>query len=140
MGLTCSCDFEWDGDGWCFTGETTQTTLGGKRAKKCISCGERIPVGAAALAHGRMRGPRDEIEERIRGEEVPIASQHHCERCGDLHDSLVELGYCVNPSDDMRSLVMEYAETKAREAENTANRKFIAGERRGLGCLDSDLV
>jgi hypothetical protein len=66
----------------------------------------------------RTRPVRDDVEERIYGEdgEIHLASMFLCEECADLYFNLSELGYeCISPEDNMRELVTEYAETHMRK-------------------------
>ncbi len=137
MGLSCSCDYEWDGDGWCYTGDTHYAPLARKRSVKCCSCGAKIAPGEMAMAHHRMRAASNDTEERIHGDEVPMAPWWHCERCADLYLSLTELGYCVGPHDDQRELVREYAEMKQSERWAAADRRLALTEAPMLGCLDA---
>lgn len=113
MSLSCSCDFDGDFD-WYYMRPEDYSTLKTKRRKRCSSCGDLIDIGAISTSFDCWRPPRDEMEERIHGEdgEVYTAPMRHCERCADLYFSLRELGFeCVGPDEDMRELVKEYAET-----------------------------
>lgn len=114
MGLMCECDTDWypvPGDWMWSGGSGAYVPLTTKRRKRCCSCKDLIDVGALTIEHPRARVPDTDIEIKIYGDdgEIPIASDWMCERCGDLYLSLDELGYCVNPRDDMRELVKEYA-------------------------------
>ena len=114
MSLSCECG-DWDGDEWWWHADD-YSTLDTKRRRRCISCKDMIAVGSIVAKFLRGRIPRNDIEERIHGEEeVPIAPWFMCERCADIYFSLAELGYCVSLHDDMRDLVKEYAETKQEE-------------------------
>jgi hypothetical protein len=109
MPLSCYCND--DGDWWHISADDF-SALDTKRCRKCASCRERIPVGATVLKMDCYRQPSDSIgiEERIYGDEVPMTPKYLCERCGDLYLSLTELGYCLNLGEDMRELVLDYAE------------------------------
>lgn len=110
MSLSCSC--EWDGDGWFYTPASDFEPLNRKRSRKCCSCGGKIAVGDDSVKFRRFRGPNSDIEERICGDEIEIATYFMCEECGGLYFSLVELGYCVQLSDgeNMRDLVKQRGE------------------------------
>jgi len=113
MGLTCECDNDWwpDPGDWMWSERPDgYKKFPFKVRRKCSSCHELINIGALAVEHYRVRIPDTDIEVRIYGDdgEIPIASDWMCERCGDLYFSLTELGYCVNPRDDMRGLIEEY--------------------------------
>lgn len=105
MGLSCSC--EWDGEGWYFYPAGDFSVFDGKRAARCCSCGDKIRPGDEAGKFIRERGPNNEIECRIHGDEVPLASWWMCERCVGLYFALDELGYCITLGDDMRELAVE---------------------------------
>ena len=105
MSISCSC---YDGDDYAWWYETQdQKPLDTKRSRKCCSCGAKIAVGDLATELTRCRPPYDYIEERIYGDEVYMASWYMCETCGDLYESLVELGYCIEltKGENMRDLV-----------------------------------
>ena len=113
MPLSCYCPSSEDAEWWWFAPDD-YSVLGTKRARRCKSCGELIPVGSIVAEFRRERIPASDIEERIHGYEgVPMAAWYHCERCADLYFSLEELGFCVAPYDTMLELVKEYAELTA---------------------------
>jgi hypothetical protein len=69
--------------------------LATKRSCKCCSCGARISVGETARKVRRYRTPTEfEETRRIACDEVEIAAWYLCETCGDLAESLLELGFC----------------------------------------------
>lgn len=112
MSLMCGCDVDWDpepGD-WYWNGVRGYAPLPFKRRRRCCSCGDRIEIGALAVEHTRVKIPDDDVEVSIYGEdgEVPLASDWMCEKCGDLYFSLSDLGYCVNPQDNMHEVLREY--------------------------------
>ena len=86
-----------------------QPTKSGRR-KKC-SCGTLINPGELCAEFDCSRSPKTDIEERIYGDEVPLANKFLCERCADLYFSLIDLGFDqVCPIENMLDLVKEYAE------------------------------
>lgn len=97
---------EGDGDWW-YYGPQDYSILGTKRSRRCFSCNHRIAVGDECAAFPRARSVRDEwsvagdIEERIYGDEVPLATWYACEECAGVYFSLVELGYCLLIGDGM---------------------------------------
>lgn len=113
MSLSCSCP-EWEGDGWYwqFTLPKDEnqiySKLQTKRSRKCCSCGGRIAVGDDCLEFTRFRAANSDIEERIIGDEVPLASWFMCEKCGEIFLNLDALGYCFNIDDKMSDLLEEY--------------------------------
>lgn len=112
MSLSCSCDTDDDCE-WMYFSPSDYSTLNTTRRKRCKSCGTLIEVGAIVATFERKRYARTDIEERIYGEgecAIPLAEWYHCETCADLYFSLVELGFCVQPDDNMHELVREYAQ------------------------------
>lgn len=113
MGLTCGCDFDPEpGMTFAYTPDKHET-LDTTRRQRCMSCNNLIDIGATAARIKRYKVAETEIEYKIYGEEVPLADKWFCEECADLCFSLVELGYCVNPHDNMHELVADYAEIQA---------------------------
>lgn len=112
MGLSCSCG-DYDGDGWYYYGLSDYKPLRTKTRRRCCSCKQPIAIGALCTEVPRFRSPADDIEERIHGDEVPMASKWMCEECSDIFLSLEELGYCVSINDDMHDLLEEYKATHA---------------------------
>jgi hypothetical protein len=100
MSVACDCDT--DGD-WYYLGPDDFTVLETKRSRKCMSCGERIAVGDECAEFPRCRPSNDEyeMEYRIYGDDVPIATWYACETCAGLYFSITELGYCVMIGDGM---------------------------------------
>lgn len=115
MSLTCDHDADYGDYSWFYFTPDDFTQLATKRGRRCSSCGSLIKVGETVLSHQCFRHPQSDIEERIHGDEVPMATKHLCESCGDLAMNLRDLGYCVSPDDDVRELVKEYAEMTQQE-------------------------
>lgn len=112
MGLSCECDGDYEpGTIVCYAPSDYQP-MHARRRQRCLSCKELIDVGATAAKIPTYKVPEYDIEVQIYGEcgEIPRADRWYCERCADLFFSLDELGFCVNPHDDMRQLVKDYAE------------------------------
>lgn len=113
MGLTCGCDFDYEpGMKVAYTPDNYEE-FNGKRRQRCISCNELISIGDTAARVKRFRVPEHDVEINIYGDdgEIPIADKWMCERCADICFSLDDLGYCVNPHDNMMELLDEYADT-----------------------------
>lgn len=79
-----------------------------KRSRKCCSCNVRIPVGEQALKFDMSRRPLYDIEERIYGEEVPLAAKYMCESCGEIFLNLHALNYCLDIESSMQEALKEY--------------------------------
>jgi hypothetical protein len=111
MSLFC----ETDGADWWWYQPAEEAPLATKRSRKCCSCGEKVSVGDTARKVQRYR-PATEWEE-MRGiacDEVPMADWYLCETCGDLADSISELGFCYNlGGKSLKDQIAEYRETEA---------------------------
>lgn len=108
--LSCSYDFEFDGDGWFWTPGEDFSTLKSSRAKRCCSCKELVKPGSQCVELDRYRWPKSEIEERIYGEcaDIQIASWYLCEKCGEQFLNLTDLGYCYNIGENVMDMLKEY--------------------------------
>lgn len=115
MSLTCECDYDPEPGDVCWWWPNDYATLSTKRARKCCSCGEKIAPGETVAAYHRYKIPDYDIEIDIYGEDGDTgparATWYHCEKCADLCFSLQDLGFCLNISDNMPILALEYAET-----------------------------
>ena len=111
MSLYCSCP-EWDGGpgSWVYYSPHDFTKLKTKRRKRCSSCEELIDIGADCLKFQRNRAPYTEIERDIKGDEIEIAPLYMCEACGEIYLNLEDIGYCLNPCDDMEACLKYYHE------------------------------
>lgn len=109
MGLNCSC-IEWDGEPgtWLFYPADDFIKLDSKRRKRCSSCGEFIEINSDCLVFPRDRAPYTDVEQRIMGDEIPMAPLHMCERCGEIWLNLQAAGFCLTPADDMRDALEKY--------------------------------
>jgi hypothetical protein len=67
-----------------------------------------IEKGALCLEFERVRSPYDDIDERINGDEIPIAPWYMCESCGEIYLNLSDAGYCLWLGDDLREKLSEY--------------------------------
>ena len=106
MTLSCGCD-DYGDHAWYFE-ERGFSTLKTKRGRRCRSCKTLLKLGAECLRLARWRGPRTDVEDRIHGDEVPLAAWYLCERCAGIYLSLEELGFCLNPEESMDSQLAEY--------------------------------
>ena len=115
MSLICGCDYGFGDYDWYWYEPEDYKNLDTKRSRKCRSCGNRIAVGDLCIEFTRAREARDDLEARIwgDGDAISLASWYFCEDCADQWFNLDELGFCVNPSDDMREMLEEYQEMKA---------------------------
>lgn len=106
MSLSCSCG---DSDDCSWYYETTNdfTKLQTKRSRKCCSCEEKIKPGDDCVKFSRYRPPATDIEERIHGDEVLLASWYMCESCGGVYLSVVELGMCFDLDGNIKEQVRD---------------------------------
>lgn len=114
MSLFCGVDGCHDDADWWWYQPSDEAPLATKRSRKCCSCGEKIAVGNVARKVRRYRPPSERcnyIEESIYGDEVPLADWYLCETCGNLYDSIVELGFCCSLGD--QSLAAQIKEYRA---------------------------
>ena len=109
MSLTCERD---GGDEceWYYHQPKDFSTLNTKRSRKCCSCGTKIKPSAPVLPFDRFRPAASDVEERIHGGEVPLATMYMCEKCGDQAMNLNELGYATPPGENMFDLLAQYVE------------------------------
>lgn len=123
MSLYCDASgYDTDGADWWWYQPAAEAPLATKRSRKCCSCGEKIHVGEVARKVERYR-PATEWEEMrgIAGDEVQLADWYLCEACGDLTDSLKELGFCYSLGDE--SLQKQIAEYRSEEAAHAGRMK-----------------
>jgi len=102
--LSCSCYH--DDDSWYYYTPNDFTIFTHNRRKQCCSCKKLIDFTTKCLEFDRKRYPRSDIEERIYGDEVSLASWFMCENCAEIFLTLAELGYCHylggNIQDDLK--------------------------------------
>lgn len=115
MILSCSCDWAPDDWSWYWEGHSEFIEFVANRRKRCCSCNSLIGHGSDCVQFYRFRTARTDIEERIYGDHVPLASHFMCETCGGLYFALEELGYgCLDIGVSMKDYVAEYNEMNTR--------------------------
>lgn len=98
MSISCSChdfhDYEW----WYYPPHQTSDfePLNTTRSKRCCSCKKLIRINELCIRVPRARTIHSDIEERIYGDEVPLAPWYLCEECGGLALALAELNLCYD--------------------------------------------
>ena len=121
MSLFCDAAGGYDSDraDWWWYQPDQEAPLATKRSRKCCSCGQKVGVGETARKIERYR-PATEWEE-MRGiacDSVPLADWYLCETCGDVADSLAELGFCYTLGDEsLQKQIAEYRREEAAHAE-----------------------
>ena len=111
MTLSCGCDY--DGDAAWYFEEVGFSTLKTKRGRRCRSCKTLLKLGAECLRLARWRGPRTDVEDRIHGDEVPLAPWYLCLPCADLMDALSAVNVCVDWTRPLADEVAEFNENYA---------------------------
>jgi hypothetical protein len=72
------------------------------------------------LLFARWRNPADDIEDRIYGDEVPLAPWYMCETCGGLYMAIDDLDMCCDISEPIADQIMEYNEMRKALRPNSA--------------------
>jgi len=104
--LSCSCDA---GDSsWYYVPPNDFSTLTTKQRRRCCSCKKPIDVGSVCARFDRYRSPLNDIEERICGDEICLASKYMCEWCGEMYFNLDAIGYCHWLGDSIPDSMEEY--------------------------------
>ena len=124
--MTISCAVDCDGAAWWWSANMRLLPYDKNRGKRCCSCGDMVCRGAQYIQVERWRECVSDIEQRIYGDEVPLASWVICESCapifvklhemnvdvylGDsnLHDILVEFEAIYGPSDGFKLKLPSY--------------------------------
>lgn len=109
MSLSCDCGYRDDYDGYYHQPYDFQRLLSSRR-KRCCSCKKWVDPGDLCLEFSRYRTSKCDIEDRIYGEEVPLAPWYMCERCGEIFLNLSDIGYCFTLPEDMEDCLKDYWE------------------------------
>ena len=78
------------------------------RAKRCCSCNKLIKFNDICLEFGLTRATTNELEEKIYGDEKPLAPHYQCESCGEVFFNLQSIGYCIDIENDMDEYMKDY--------------------------------
>lgn len=133
MSLFCAAGgYDTDGADWWWYQPEDEAPLATKRSRKCCSCGAKVGVGETSRKVTRYR-PATEWEE-MRGiacDEVRLPDWYLCETCGDLADSLSELGFCYDIGENLAEQIAEYRREEAAHLEymKTHNTKLTGAAR-----------
>ena len=117
MSLFCGTDGDYDGGDWWWYPPADEKPLATKRSRKCCSCGKKVGVGETARKIARCRPPTEFEETRgIACDEVPMSDRYLCETCGDLADSLAELGFCyqLGNGESLKQQIVDYRAENAK--------------------------
>lgn len=108
--ISCSCDYEPDGPGeWWFYPPDDFVKFDLTRRRRCCSCERLINRGEDCLRLGRERNPWNDIEAKIKGDQIKIAPLWMCDECGEIFLNLTAVGYCVSIG-PMSEALAEYHE------------------------------
>lgn len=66
------------------------------RARRCYSCRKKLEPEEPVMAIYRWRSPRTEVEEKIHGNEVPLAIKYMCSHCRDIFMKILEKDSSIN--------------------------------------------
>ena len=113
MPLSCTC-YDIDDAAWYWWPPDDFSKFNASKRKRCCSCNALVEIGKDCLEFTRTRRPKNDIEERIYGDDVeavPLASWYMCEPCGEQYLNLTEYGYCVTIGDNMHDLLRAHRET-----------------------------
>jgi hypothetical protein len=104
--LSCSCgDYNHE---WYYYSPDDFIQLKTSKRKRCYSCGELINIGSDCVEFERFREPYGWVEEKIYGDEVPLAPKYMCFECGSIFLNLNDLGYCITIGGHMKEELYEY--------------------------------
>lgn len=118
MSLFCGTDGDNDGSDWWWYQPDDEAPLATKRSRKCCSCGQKVGVGDTARKIARYRPPTEFEETRgIACDDVPLADWYLCETCGDVADSLSELGFCYTLDESLQQQIADYRREEAADHE-----------------------
>ena len=116
MGLSCGTCDDIDGADWWWEYPSYEAPLATKRSKKCCSCYAKINIGEVARTVRRYH-PSSEFDEMrgIASDEVRMSDWYLCESCGDLAESLAELGFSfdIGTGESLKQQVAEYRKEEA---------------------------
>lgn len=138
MSLFCNAGgYDTDGADWWWYQPADEAPLATKRSRKCCSCGAKVGVGETARKVRRYRPTTEWEEMRGLGDEVRLADWYLCETCGDLADSLAELGFCYTLGGD--SLAKQIDEYRREEAAHREYMKTHNAKVSGAGTASAGL-
>jgi len=106
MSLSCECGYgEYD---WYYDAPVKFEPFDRKRRKRCASCKELVEIGADCLIFTCYREPWSEVDERIYGDQVPLANKYMCGQCGEIFLNLTDAGYCLSLGHNIKEDLEEY--------------------------------
>ncbi len=85
-------EFECNDYNWWWEDSFSFKPLPTVNSRKCTSCGDKIKPKSLVIEFPIFRGPLSDVDERIHGERVYLASRFMCERCGKQYIKLNKAG------------------------------------------------
>lgn len=123
MSLSCGCDFDPSEHDDYYYHPDDFSEFNEYRRKRCTSCNKLINKGASIAEFKCFRKPKDDIEWRCKGDEIPKASKFLCEHCSEIFFNLNDLGYdCLEIHESMDEYLKEYKEMSDDLAEKYGNK------------------
>ena len=101
-----SCNY--DSYKWCYDIPDGFTFYKGLIGKRCCICGKMVNFGDICVKFTRYREISSDIEERIYGDDFPLAPYYMCEKCGEIYLNLSVLGFCLNIEESMTEALKNY--------------------------------
>lgn len=126
--MTISCAIDVDDAAWWWTSSMRLFIYDKPRGKRCCSCGDMVRRGEKHIRVERWRAPANDVEDRIYGDEVPLACWVMCESCApifvklykmnvemdlghsNLHDLLGEFEALYGPNKEFKLKLPNYKE------------------------------
>lgn len=107
MSISCSCG-DLDGAAWFYYPPGMKAVVETRYIKRCQSCGKKLKNGDNARQYNRFRHPKSDIEERIHGDEVPLAPYYLCPECAAIYDALSDAEVCVELNSNLQEDLKEF--------------------------------
>jgi len=107
MGISCACEYPDYDPEWYWEVHDEPSILDTKRFRKCVSCKVKLDVGESVYTVYRWHSPRNDIEERIHGDEVPMPTWYLCPSCAAIYHALAKVNACVNLGEDNLQICLQ---------------------------------
>lgn len=118
--MSISCNIESDDAAWWWSTNKELTTYKKSVSKRCCSCKELIKPEQRCIPIERWRNPKNEIEERIYGDDIPLARWFMCEACAPIFVKFLDMEVHINLGvDSLQSLLKEFEKLYAPSPEFT---------------------
>lgn len=116
--MSISCNIESDDAAWWWSTNRKLIPYGQSISKRCCSCKELIKPQQHYLPIQRWRNPKNEIEERIYGDDIPLAHWFVCEACAPILVKFLDMDVHINLGvDTLHNLLQEFEKLYAPSPE-----------------------